>query len=102
VGVGPGITEETATSHGTSIAAVATACGIPGAQVSVADTADAFADALRHAIAAPGPWIIVAHIDASDATGSPKRIRPGVDVVESAVLFKREMVARGFGTTPKA
>jgi thiamine pyrophosphate-dependent acetolactate synthase large subunit-like protein len=100
VGAGPGITEETATTHGTSIAAVATSCGIPREQVRAVETPSAFADALAQAIAAPGPWIIVARIDASDASGSPKRIRPGVDVVESATLFKREMIERGFGAPP--
>ncbi len=102
VGIGEGVTEETAASHGTRIAAVAVDCGIPADQVSEVDTVDEFAAALRRANAEPGPWLIVARIDRSDATGSPTRRRPGVDVVESAVLFKREMVERGHGSPPNA
>jgi sulfopyruvate decarboxylase subunit beta len=102
VGVGDGVTEETAVSHGTRIAVVAVACGIPERQVREVDTTSDFEDALHQAIDEPGPWIIVARIDASDATGSPTRRRPGVDVVESAMLFKREMVERGHGSPPNA
>jgi len=102
VGFGEGITEETGASHGTRIAAVAVDCGIPAAQVAEVDTVDAFEAALGRATSEPGPWLIVARIDTSDATGSPTRRRPGVDVVESAVLFKREMVDRGHGSPPNA
>jgi sulfopyruvate decarboxylase subunit beta len=102
VGVGEGITEPTAASHGTDIAAVATDCGIPAGQVArVADRAGLDA-ALDRAITEPGPWVIVAGIDTSDATGSPTRRRPGVDVVDSAAGFKREMVERGHGSPPNA
>jgi sulfopyruvate decarboxylase subunit beta len=102
VGIGEGVTEDTGTSHGTRIAAVAVDCGIPAGQVSDVETLEAFVAALRRAIEEPGPWVIVAHIDPSDATGSPTRRRPGVDVVESAVMFKREMVERGHGSPPNA
>jgi sulfopyruvate decarboxylase subunit beta len=102
VGIGPGITEETAASHGTRLAAVAVACGIPADQVLEPETVEAFEAALGRSIHEPGPWMIVARIDASDASGSPTRRRPGVDVVESAVLFRREMVDRGYGAPPNA
>ena len=102
VGLGEGVTEETAASHGTRIAAVAVDCGIPTAQVHEVDDVEAFSAVLGRAIAEPGPWLIVARIDSSDATGSPTRRRPGVDVVESAVMFKREMVDRGHGSPPNA
>jgi sulfopyruvate decarboxylase subunit beta len=102
VGVGEGVTETTAASHGTRIAAVAVDCGIPEGQVREVETVDDFDAALRRAIDEPGPWVIVARIDTSDATGSPTRRRPGVDVVESAMLFKREMVERGYGSPPNA
>jgi thiamine pyrophosphate-dependent acetolactate synthase large subunit-like protein len=102
VGFGPGVTEETAASHGTSLPNVAIACGVPADRVVTVDTLDACRAALQRSVAEPGPWVIVARIDASDATGSPTRRRPGVDVVESAVLFKREMVERGYGTPPNA
>lgn len=102
VGIGPGVTEETAASHGTRLAAVAVDCGVPADRVVEVDALPAFEAALRTAIDEPGPWVIVARIDTSDATGSPKRRRPGVDVVESAVLFKREMVDRGYGAPPNS
>lgn len=102
VGFGPGITEETASSHGTRLAAVAVDCGVPADRVVEVAEPPAFEAALARAVEEPGPWVIVARIDASDATGSPTRRRPGVDVVESAVLFRREMVERGYGAPPNA
>jgi sulfopyruvate decarboxylase subunit beta len=102
VGVGEGVTEETGSSHGTRIAAVAVDCGIPAEQVSEVETVDAFEAVLRRATEESGPWLIVARIDQSDATSSPTRRRPGVDVVESAGMFKREMVERGHGSPPNA
>ena len=102
VGVGEGVTEETGTSHGTRIAAVAVNCGIPADRVTEVEAAGEFEAALRRAGTEPGPWLIVARIDQSDATGSPTRRRPGVDVVESAAMFKREMVERGHGSPPNA
>jgi thiamine pyrophosphate-dependent acetolactate synthase large subunit-like protein len=100
VGAGEGITEDTAASHGTDLAAVAVSCGIPAEGVVAVDSLDAFRPAIAHAASEPGPWVIVARIDTSDATGAPNRRRPGVDVVESAMLFKREMVDRGYGSPP--
>jgi thiamine pyrophosphate-dependent acetolactate synthase large subunit-like protein len=100
VGEGPGITEETAASHGTRIAAVAVDCGIPAERVVEVNEREALDATLRRAVDEPGPWLIVARIDTSDATNARKRRRPGVDVVESAVLFKREMVDRGYGSPP--
>jgi thiamine pyrophosphate-dependent acetolactate synthase large subunit-like protein len=102
VGVGEGITEATAASYGTRLAAVAVDCGVPAEQVREVDEIEAFRGALRRAIDEPGPWVIVARIDASDASGSPTRRRPGVDVVESAGMFKREMIERGYGSPPNA
>jgi sulfopyruvate decarboxylase subunit beta len=102
VGTGEGVTEETAASHGTRLAAVAVDCGIPADRVPEVEDVAAFEAALRRAVEEPGPWVIVAHIDASDASGSPTRRRPGVDVVESAVMFKREMIERGYGSPPNA
>jgi sulfopyruvate decarboxylase subunit beta len=99
VGQGPGVTETTAASHGTRLAGVARSCGIPEANVVDVDTVEATEAALHRATSEPGPWFIVARIDTSDATGSPTRRRPGVDIVESAGDFKREMLRRGLGTT---
>jgi thiamine pyrophosphate-dependent acetolactate synthase large subunit-like protein len=102
VGQGPGITESTAASHGTRIAGVAVSCGIPEGNVLEVDSTAATEEALRRAVTEPGPWVIVARIDTSDATGSPTRRRPSVDIVESAGDFKREMVRRGIGPPPIA
>jgi thiamine pyrophosphate-dependent acetolactate synthase large subunit-like protein len=102
VGIGEHVTEATAASHGTRIAAVAVDCGIPADRVHEVDEPDAFEALLGRAMTEPGPWLIVARIDTSDASGSPTRRRPGVDVVESAALFKREMVDRGYGSPPNA
>jgi sulfopyruvate decarboxylase subunit beta len=102
VGVGEGVTEETAASHGTSIAMVAVDCGIPDDRVVTVEEVAGLGTALDRAMNEPGPWVIVARIDASDATGAPTRRRPGVDVVESATLFKREMIERGHGSPPNA
>jgi hypothetical protein len=77
-------------------------CGIPAENVLEVDSPAATEEALRRAVTEPGPWIIVAHIDTSDATGSPNRRRPSVDIVESAGDFKREMVRRGLGPPPIA
>ena len=100
VGQGPGVTETTAASHGTRLAGVAVSCGIPAENVVEVDTVSTTEAALHRAVTEPGPWIIVAKIDISDATGSPTRRRPGVDIVESAGDLKREMVKRGFGAPP--
>jgi thiamine pyrophosphate-dependent acetolactate synthase large subunit-like protein len=100
VGQGPGVTETTAASHGTRLAGVAVSCGIPAENVLEVDSVDAAEAALRRAVSGPGPWVIVARIDLSDATGSPTRRRPAVDIVESAGDFKREMVRRGIGAPP--
>ena len=100
VGSGPGITETTAASHGTNLAGVARNCGIADRNVLEVDTTAATEAALRRAVSEPGPWVIVARIDTSDASGSPTRKRPGVDVVESASDLKREMISRGFGAPP--
>jgi thiamine pyrophosphate-dependent acetolactate synthase large subunit-like protein len=100
VGHGPGVTEATAASHGTDLAGVAVSCGIPAGNVLDVDSPAATETALRRAVSEPGPWVIIARIDTSDATGSPTRRRPAVDIVESAGDFKREMVRRGFGAPP--
>jgi thiamine pyrophosphate-dependent acetolactate synthase large subunit-like protein len=102
VGIGEGITEPTAASFGTDIAKVAVDCGIPADRVARVEDRPALEAALARAVAEPGPWIVVARIDTSDATGSPTRRRPGVDVVDSASGFKREMVDRGHGDPPNA
>ena len=60
----------TATSAGTDLAAIARAAGIA---------------------AEPGPWVIVAKVDASDRTSYGERGGFAYDIVEQAVLCQREL-----------
>ena len=99
VGVGPGITETTATSHGLALARVAIGCGIPVAQVVEVEARQALADALERAARETGPWVIVAQVDPLEPVPRPNR-RPEVDIVESANNLKRAMVERGYGRRP--
>lgn len=90
--------QETVTSTGTDIAAVARACGLPDRQVRRAGNADDAEAALETALTQPGPWIVVCDILRADDDSHLVRLpRPHRDVVETAVLFKREMLDRGFG-----
>ncbi len=100
-GVGPGVTETTATSHGLRIASVAVGCGIPAELVLEVDTPEAVAAALQRATTEPGPWLIVARIDPVGPVVRVNR-RPTVDIVESAMLLKRAMLERGYGRSPGA
>jgi sulfopyruvate decarboxylase subunit beta len=87
--------EPTATAHRGDIAAIARACGIEQV-VSVAEAAE-LREQLTAARSTPGPWVIVADIDQSDARPAPGRPRPGVDVTESGVYFFRAMLERRSG-----
>jgi thiamine pyrophosphate-dependent acetolactate synthase large subunit-like protein len=98
-GVGPGLTETSATSHGLAVARVAVACGIPPEQVVEVDEPGPLGDALRRAATEPGPWVIVARIDLVERAPRPNR-RPAIDIVESANNLKRAMLERGYGRLP--
>jgi len=88
-GTGDGA-EPTAASKGTDIALVARASGL--ANVVGAINVKELASALQKAKSEPGPWILVASIDTSDAAPSPGRPRPAIDVTESGVFFYRAML----------
>jgi thiamine pyrophosphate-dependent acetolactate synthase large subunit-like protein len=76
-------------------AAAARACGIrPQNVVAVATLAEA-RKALSAALTEPGPWVVVAHIEQPDRWPAGRPL-PRHDVVETAVAFKREMMARGY------
>jgi sulfopyruvate decarboxylase subunit beta len=98
-GVGPGVTETTATSHGMRLVDVAVGCGLPADHVVEVEAPDAVAAALDRAATEPGPWLIIARIDAIGPVVRPNR-RPTVDIVESAMLLKRAMLERGYGRLP--
>jgi sulfopyruvate decarboxylase subunit beta len=82
-----------ATAYGADLAAIGRGAGLEHAE-SVADVA-ALERALARASAEPGPWLIVAQIEAQD------RVSPGgyrampFDIVESAIGFRRNLVDRG-------
>ena len=80
---------ETGTATGTDLRAVATACGIKHAE-SVTDVEQA-EEMIRRALAEPGPWVLVAEIEATDTT---KRPVPDVDHVEAASAFRSELAQR--------
>ena len=86
---------ETGTRHGTDIAAVARACGIPAQKVFAADTIGVVRDALRECFSGDGPWVLVAKVDDSDL--QVMRGRRGAipyDIVETVINFRRELERR--------
>lgn len=89
--------EPTATTCGTDLVAVARACGIPSDRVVAVAESGLLRDVLDRARQEPGPWVVVASIDRSDARPGPERPRPGVDIVESGIAFYRAMRGRAAG-----
>jgi len=92
-GTGGGIVR-TAVGGSTDLAAVARACGVPADQVIDVTELEAGRSALERALRQPGPWLIVAHVDAVDASTGPRRARPGVDIVESAASMRHALEER--------
>jgi thiamine pyrophosphate-dependent acetolactate synthase large subunit-like protein len=92
-GTGGG-TVRTAAGGSTDLAAVARACGIDSEHVVEVADAEEARGALQSALGAPGPWIVVAHVDAVDASTGPKRARPKVDIVESASAMRHALEER--------
>ncbi|HUK63359.1 MAG TPA: thiamine pyrophosphate-dependent enzyme, partial [Dongiaceae bacterium] len=89
-GTGGG-TVRTAVGASTDLAAVARGCGVAHERVIEVADVDATRSALHAALSQPGPWIVVAHVDAVDGSTGPKRARPGVDLVESAASMRRAL-----------
>ena len=87
----------TGASHGTDIAAVARACGIAADHVLDARTPEELEPMIARAMAEPGPWVIVAKLDASDRNlmqGAKTRGVIPFDVVETVINFRRELANR--------
>ncbi|MSQ72360.1 MAG: aldehyde dehydrogenase [Betaproteobacteria bacterium] len=87
-------TVKTGAGHGTDIAAVARACGVPAAQALTVTTKDEADRALQRAFAEPGPWVVVAKVDDSDRRLMQDSKSRGVipyDVVETVGNFRRAM-----------
>jgi thiamine pyrophosphate-dependent acetolactate synthase large subunit-like protein len=93
-GTGGG-TVRTAVGGSTDLASVARACGVVADHVVEVDDVDACRAALQVALGGAGPWVVVAHVDAVDASTGPKRARPKVDIVESASAMRRALEERG-------
>jgi sulfopyruvate decarboxylase subunit beta len=90
----------TATAGPTDLAAVARACGIDADHVLAPATDDEVVAAFDAAWGGPGPWVLVVPVPgdrapAPDGTPPARRPLPRLDVVETAVEFKREMIRRG-------
>ena len=91
-GTGDNLTE-TQFAQGGNLAAVAVGLGWhPERVLHVAAGVD-LAPALRQAVAETGPWLIVAHTDPASYGLGSVRVRPGIDVVESAIELRRYLAA---------
>jgi thiamine pyrophosphate-dependent acetolactate synthase large subunit-like protein len=86
-GTGSGMVA-TATSHGTDIAAIARACGLPDATVSAPTSRVELDGALELAMTKPGPWLIHVRVDPDASQRSANRPRPSLDFVEASLRFQ--------------
>ena len=92
-GTGAG-TVRTATSHGTDIAALARAAGLPEESVRTPSTPDELATDLGRAMGEPGPWLLHVRVELDDTRDSSRRPRPGLDFVEAAIRFQSDFRER--------
>jgi thiamine pyrophosphate-dependent acetolactate synthase large subunit-like protein len=86
-GTGTG-TVETATRHGTDLAAVARACGIPSDQVVTPTDDAAVAASLEAAMRVDGPWVVVVKVEPDASVATDQRPTPGLDFVEASLRFQ--------------
>jgi thiamine pyrophosphate-dependent acetolactate synthase large subunit-like protein len=81
----------TAAGLRTNLAAVAADCGIDAGHVrTVTEPAEAEAG-LREALTEPGPWVIIAVVEAADP--GPRRL-PTRDLVETSLALNQELARR--------
>jgi thiamine pyrophosphate-dependent acetolactate synthase large subunit-like protein len=92
-GTGGG-TVATGTSHGTDIAAVARAAGLPDERVTTPASLDAVERDLATALREPGPWVVVVRVEPDASTASERRPRPGLDFVEASLRLQADFRAR--------
>jgi thiamine pyrophosphate-dependent acetolactate synthase large subunit-like protein len=89
----------TATAGPTDLAAVARACGIDDDHVLAPTSDEEIVAAFDSAWGTPGPWVLVVPVPSDRVTlpgeAPARRPLPRLDVVETAVEFKREMIRRG-------
>jgi thiamine pyrophosphate-dependent acetolactate synthase large subunit-like protein len=83
---------DTATAHGVDLAAMARGAGLRCVE-SVSHVQD-FERLIGQALTEAGPWVIVAHVDASDRADPRARGGFPTDIVEQAVLFQRALRLR--------
>ena len=79
----------------TDLVGAARGCGIDSRKVVAVGTVEETRKALSAALTEPGPWIVVAAIEAPDRWPGTRPL-PRHDLVETALLFKREMMRRGY------
>ena len=92
-GTGAG-TVQTATSHGTDIAGLARAAGLPEASVRAPVNPEDLAADLGRAMTEPGPWFLHVRVELDESRDSSRRPRPGLDFVEAAIHFQAEFRER--------
>ncbi len=98
-GTGAG-TVETATSHGTDIAAVARACGLPGSAVRTPTTEEELGRDLRTAFEQDGPWLLHVRVEIDASRDSSRRPRPGLDFVEASISCQAALAGEAGLTRP--
>lgn len=88
--VGDGTTR-TGTAYGASLAGLARASGLPGRGVVEAGDPGQLRAALSRALTEPGPWLVVAHAEPVTGARRGPRLIPGLDLVEAAIEFRRQL-----------
>lgn len=88
---------KSATGSGTDIAAIGRAAGIAASE-RVAN-ANALATSLERATREDGPFLIVAEVEADDATAAAQARAMPFDLVEAAIRFRRALEERGLVPT---
>jgi sulfopyruvate decarboxylase subunit beta len=81
----------TAVGTSTDLAALARACGIADPHVVTAEEAETAGQAVRRALAQPGPWVVIVRVDPADP--GPRQL-PGRDLVETSLAMQRELARR--------
>ena len=82
---------QTQVAFGADFAAAARALGWPNDTIVSVSDHGALGAALERIATAPGPWLVIVPVDVSTYGASGARPRPGADVVECAVLFRRHI-----------
>jgi hypothetical protein len=84
----------TQTGLGADLAGVARSLGWPAPQVRTITESPELQEHLHRTVAEDGPWLTLVTVDPASYQTSANRSKPGVDVVESAVLLRRHLQER--------